>query len=565
MKLRIRTLAFLLICNLLLLSCKKDFEIFIPQSPETSAPGALRQGDVAGIVRTGEGAPLSAATVRVPGAPPTTTTEEGLFRMRRVAFTERYFALAVHHEAYLPMTVFAGSSRQGLALTDVVLLEPEATEMFHTSVGYEGTVRDATVRLPRTALVTATGAVFSGQARLRHAAWEDDEALSEWPLPLAEGSAGLQFVLPAGMWAFFLDDAGGTPLELRTGFRMQVRLSPNAARPFTPYDGMPLWHFDPETGLWQEAAVASAANHLIEAELPATGYWMAGRAVPATWLAGVLQTAEMVPLPQMNVEVALADGMVIDRLTTQSDGSFVAYVPAGELLKLTFTDACGQVVYEGMAGPLQTPTRLAPFTASAPSARYVQGRLRDCAGEAMGGGIRIVEPERVIWLQSEPDGLFHGFGAPCQAPWVELQAVDPATGLQSEPLVLRWTDEVALPPLSLCLEDEEYVFVGVDGMREQLITWAMASDDGSWQLAGIAESGENLSINAAMVTHEGTYDLSGRTAGLGSLGVQTIEQGQLVIREWSAVPGGRVSGYWWARLTANGKPAHFTGSFRLMR
>ncbi len=179
--------------------------------------------------------------------------------------------------------------------------------------------------------------------------------------------------------------------------------------------------------------------------------------------------------------------------------------------------------------------------------------------------MRIVEPGRVTWLQSEPDGLFHGFGAPCQAPWVELQAVDPATGLQSEPLVLRWTDEVALPPLSLCLEDEEYVFVGVDGMQERLITWSMASDDGSWQLAGIAESGEYLSINAAMITHEGTYDLSGRTAGLGSLGARVIEEGQLVIRKWSAVPGGRVNGYWWARFTVNGKAAYFTGSFRLMR
>ncbi|RMD72235.1 MAG: carboxypeptidase regulatory-like domain-containing protein, partial [Bacteroidetes bacterium] len=257
MKMYTRALPLLLIIGVSLASCKKDFELFIPQPPETSAPGALRQGDVAGTVHTPDGKPLAAATIRVPDGPAALTNAEGVFRIPEVAFTERYFPITIAHPDYLPRTVFAGSSAEGLALAEVTLLEGEEAHDFHSSNGVEAALADGTVVLPPAALVTESGAVFSGQARLLHAAWTAGEALDGWPLPLAQTSQGLQFVVPAGMWALVLETMDGAPLALRTGFGMQVRLSPNDARPLPPHEGLILWHFDPDSGFWQEAATAT--------------------------------------------------------------------------------------------------------------------------------------------------------------------------------------------------------------------------------------------------------------------------------------------------------------------
>ncbi len=546
-------------------SCKKDFELFIPQAPETEAPGAWRHGDVAGRVRHEEGHALAQAELRLPDGTRAHTDAEGLFRLREVAFTERYFPLQVQHPEALPATVFLGSSVQGLALAEVVLLGAEAVVPFHTSDGLSASLPRAELSLPAAALVTTDGAVFSGQAQLRYAAWTEGEPLAAWPLPLARTSQGLQFVLPAGMWALFATQADGRPLRLRSGFAMQVQLSPNEARPFALHDGLTLWHFDEATGLWEAAAIAMRKGQRLVAELPAVGYWMVGQLRPATWIAGHLQTAEGVALPQMELEVALPDGLALTRLPTQTDGSFVAYVPGGEGLSLRCTDLCGQLRYQTTVGPLHTPTRLAPFTAAPPSTRYLQGRLRNCAGMPQGAALRVAGPEQLVFLQADPDGRFGGFAPACQSPWVVVQAVDPATGRHSVPRVWQWQQEKALPPLSLCLDQDSWAFVALDEMDEQLSSWSIASDDGSWRLSGLAVSGAPYSLRAGMVTHAGTYDLKGQQATLGTLGTATVREGQLVIRAWSAAPGGLVAGYWWALLEVHAKTYRYTGAFRTYR
>ncbi|GEM_PF-4744791 len=563
----IRAIVLFFLCiGLLSSACRKDYELFIPQPPNTHAPGQLLSGDVAGQVIDEGGMPVAHARILMPGGISTRSNPQGLFRLRRVSFTERYTPIAITHPQYHRYVGFIGTSPQGLAIVKPVLLGVEQQSTFHSSNSAMISLGQTHIELPPAAVATTDGVVFSGQVQWQVSQWDSGEPLRGWPLPLVQTPSGLSFVYPFGIWVWALQDTRGHALGLRSGIAAQARLQLNESHIGPLGQGTTLYHLDTLNGFWKPATTASLQGNQLEAVLPATGYWMAGQTVPATWISGKLQTAEMVPISQLQVQVVLEDGWVIGTFPLQSNGSFVAYIPANRRINLRFTDACGQTIHERGVGPFQGPTRLAPFTADNVPSKYLQGRLLTCQqGEATSAEVSFETAQQAHVWHSQPDGYFQGFGNNCLNTWVLVQAIDPASGLRSLPQVIHWEEELVLPPMSLCVQGQSWIFTSLNGATSAIKQWSLTANSFSWKLSGSTAQGIFFTLQASATSQPHIYSLAEHTAQIGEMGSVYLENGQLVLLEWTEQPEARKRGYWWATFQLNDKNYYYTGAFQLLQ
>lgn len=225
-------------------------------SPEISPVQNVAEGTgaISGQVQDLEGRPVAGARIRVPGGAQTVTDAAGQFRLTGLAATPR---LAVSVDA----PGFDGTSaiyevRGGVELARPIRIQPLAPPVV-IPAGAGGSVPIAgggEVRIP----ANAFAGVAAGEPVTVSATYISTQNAAQFSTAPGDFTARTFSGDPTqlvsfGMLSVAATNAQGQPLDLAAGQQATLRF------PLAPGTGggtVPVWTFDPQTGIWVEEGAA---------------------------------------------------------------------------------------------------------------------------------------------------------------------------------------------------------------------------------------------------------------------------------------------------------------------
>lgn len=222
------------------------------------------------------------------------------------------------------------------------------------------------------------------------------------------GSGELVGLRSFGMVGVELLTPGGEEVFLTPGALATVRVPIPAALLAEAPAAIPLWHFDEGAGRWREEGEGRREGDAYVGEVSHFSFWNWDVAFAPVNLRMTLETAAGTPLASATVEIA-SETQGSRTETASSLGLVAGAVPAGEELRIRVTDACEQLVFDTLVGPLAADTDLGTLTAVASATGPVQlsGVTLACGGEPAQAGISVYQGSRVVAeFTSGADGAF---------------------------------------------------------------------------------------------------------------------------------------------------------------
>jgi len=239
-------------------------------SPQGDTPGTT--GMIMGTVKDTAGTSLPNVAVTAVGTGKTATTNSqgyysisGLSASSQIvvnysapgyAATSKTTAIQVGQNSYLNAV---------MATVQTFTVNGATGGSVTTTGGAIGTVAGAKVDLPANALVTSTGAAFTGTATVTAAAFDPTTAsgMSAFPgnfegVPAAGGSP-----VPIESYGFIdvnITDGSGNQLKLASAQTATITIPIPASMVTSATTTIPLWYYDTTTGQWKEQGFATKSG-----------------------------------------------------------------------------------------------------------------------------------------------------------------------------------------------------------------------------------------------------------------------------------------------------------------
>lgn len=284
-----RLCLFLALCLLnCIYSCKKKDNDLINPLPPTSDSVVAENNRLSHVVTTQTATAFISGTVMdedgtgLPGVmvsagnATVTTNNQGYFQFPgSVSVNKDYAVITATRTGYFKgiRTFTPNALGKANHYVEIKLLKPNAEKTVASSGGNIVLDNKIDITFPNAAVVTATGAVYSGEYKVA-ARYIDPVALNFLDIMpgLLTGlndQNGLQALQSFGMAVIELKDASDNPLQIAPGKKVTLKLPAPANGPAT----IPLWHFNETYGLWVKAGTATKTGNTYTAEVTHFSTW----------------------------------------------------------------------------------------------------------------------------------------------------------------------------------------------------------------------------------------------------------------------------------------------------
>ncbi len=459
-----KNIAFWTLLCLLLFSCRKDFDTDLSTAVKYEPPviEVNVTASIEGIILDEAGQPVDQAMVRIDNRT-TSSNPEGLFIIDNMTMNQTGTLISVEKEGFFQgsMRFFPKESSKNFAT--LTLLEKQSIGTFDPTVGGEvSSTEGILLDFPANSVVDANNQTYTGTVTVA-ARWLDPEAENLFEI-MPGNLQGINqedrevALVSFGMMGVELLDDNGNELQLGNGQKASLSFPLSANYQSKAPAEIPLWHFEEDSGLWEEEGKATLQGNYYVGEVSHFSFWNCDDPYPLVQLSGRVlannANGEAVPVANAYVKISTS-GLGCGYGYTDKDGYFKGAVPRGVELELAIADhkACNSTLYTATLDPVLLGTNLGDLFVDMPVENHIEisGSLLDC----------LNEPLNDAWLRITIDGknTFHHVDANTfnisvfncdNASDLQLVGVDFKEEEESDPLTLPVQTEVEAGSIKVC-------------------------------------------------------------------------------------------------------------------
>ncbi len=355
--------SFVLFSALIILSgCRKDIDIVDIDTQGPDGPEVLIETNLKGKVINEQGQAVPFAFVRA-GEETITSDENGNFQFTKVEVNKSGDIVTASTNDYFEGVSHSIFAADGSAYVEINLLEKGSPQTYDSSLGGNFTDSEGMkISIPANSLEYSNGVQFNGNINV-FSRWIDptDQSLgSIMPGALnAIDENGEEKVLATfGMLALDISDTGGSALQLRDGYEIDVELPIPADLLADAPAEIPLWEYDLEEGQWLLNGACDKEGDTYVFKIPGTGMWNCDIPLNPICLSAQVFNADMSFGSYLEVQVEDLTNNFVYWGFTDSTGNFCGSVPEGTNLQISILDHCDNVIYTDQIGPFSEDTQL---------------------------------------------------------------------------------------------------------------------------------------------------------------------------------------------------------------
>ncbi len=368
-------------------ACRKDIDD-IDQNPGNNPPASFVNGSVLGLITDEEGNPLEDATVEYDGYS-VSTDEFGNFLMNNQSFNENATSIKVTKEGYFnsSRTFYPRLNETNhitLSLMDKVS-SGSITPGNTTTINTEG----VSIDFESPAFVDESGANHTGNVNV-FVRWLDPtaanlEAIMPGDLVGVDTDNNLNALQSFGMIAVELASDNGEYLQLADGQTAEISLDVPAEMQGTAPSTIPLWHFDEDSGLWEEEGEAILQDGKYVGTVSHFSFWNCDVPYPLITLSGTV-VGDNGGIQNVKVQITDLDLDVTRYGYTSNRGYFIGKVPQDHALLVEVVGPCGNILFSEEFGPYDEDEDLGALSVSSGDDVNVSGMITNCNGDEITQG-----------------------------------------------------------------------------------------------------------------------------------------------------------------------------------
>ncbi len=400
-----KNIAFLSLLCLLLFSCRKDSDTDLTTTKDYVPPiiEINVNASIEGIILEESGAPVDQAMVRI-GNQTTTTNREGLFVIRDIIMNQSGTLLSVEKEGFFDGSMRFFPKEDSKNFATLTLLEKQIIGTIDPATGGElSSSEGILLNFPPNSVVDANNQTYTGTVSVA-ARWLNPEAENLFEIMPGNlqgvNQEGDEVALISfGMMAVELLDDSGNELQLGNGQKATLSFPLSGDYLSKAPAEIPLWHFDENSGLWEEEGKAILQGNYYVGDVAHFSFWNCDDPYPLIRLSGrvLANTVSGDTLPLANALVRISTSNLVSGFGyTDKNGYFTGKVPAGESLDLIIKNQsanCNKIVYSTNLDPIDTDTDLGDIWVDIPTDDIIEisGSLFDCNSAPLTDGwVKII-------------------------------------------------------------------------------------------------------------------------------------------------------------------------------
>ena len=467
---------FLLLLFGMFFACRDNYDI-TTNTQLGPIPTINVQSTLTGRVTDTNGNPISGAIVEVAGQG-LTTDDRGLFFVHQKLMNKNGTFVKVSHAGFFNAGRFAFPELNKSSFIEIKMMPKELTATFQAGAGKAFSIWGVSVSIPANAIAGAGGQLYSGTVNAYAVRLGPNDAGTFDLMPgdlRAQDANGYAKVLSTfGMFAVELESPSGEKLNLFPGKKAAIDVFvPDNLFSYAP-EIIPIWHFDETNGYWKQEGEAprSGSDHY-SFEVPHFSFWNCD--VPNDYVILNGHVSDAAGHSFSNIQVSLSHQTFgSGHGYTDSEGHFGGAVPANVPLKLTVTDACGNMLLEQEVGPFSQNTDMGNIVIPNLETITVTGTLVDCASNPLAGGLALIQKLDTVFaaITADENGHFSATFHDC-IPFFDLQVqgYDLVSLQQSPPVVLTPIDDVAdAGNIQVCDNLDQFFSFTVNGYTQTVVS-----------------------------------------------------------------------------------------------
>ncbi len=431
---------FLFFCAfLLLLSCRKEVDIFVDEDPITDPPAELVSTSIYGQVISEYALPVPDAVVKIREYE-VKTDANGYFEFDHIQANKYGTQIIASKDGFMKniITVYPRLNQQ--MFRTIILSQNVNSATFLSSSGTRIEMGSQT-RLdipPNSIVYNSDGSDYTGQVVLNWSRHEltDNHFLNLIPGELiGQDSANIRKGLdPVGILQMSMTDPNGIPLRLAQGKTADLRYQVTSSYKGLLEDKIPMWYYDSKKNKWIESAEGiKTAAKIYETSLPAIADWSLAYPEEIVPFKGTLTDHKGKGLK--NFSLTVESGMNKTILSTDHDGYFFGHVPANKPLSVVILNDCGIEVQQEVINAASSDITFDKQVEESAdcSTIPVSGVLVDCEGKKLTNGYVLLKTKnKHYFLGTDQEGNISGEFRVCgETDEVTLEAVDYKNNIQA--------------------------------------------------------------------------------------------------------------------------------------
>ena len=421
-----KSLPCLILVNVILLSCQKEFkyEPITPITPTNPDVVDVENQKLAavitrststsylnGLIVNEQHQPVANATVSCGGKSVTSDNNGFFYFAESLTVNEDYALITVTKSGFMKgFRTFTPNRNIEAYHTEKIILQAAGSSAGVPSSGGEITVDGIKLTFPSNAVVKMDGSAFSGniKAIARHI----NPSSANFPLMVPGTLSGLnkageiKSLQSFGMANVELQDDAGNKLEIAPGKTIKMEIPAPSNGPAS----IPLWHFNESFGVWIEQGTALKQGNAYVAEVNHFSIWDIGLEVNDFELNLKFQNSNAAVVANLRVDLYRPGNIFVTTLFTDNAGeATLINCPSNETLAFTVTYPCDTLVYN--LAPV-TQARSEIITLNSPDLQTYQlnGILYECNNLALPNQafqLFLTEANNVTMLNGISDAQGH--------------------------------------------------------------------------------------------------------------------------------------------------------------
>jgi len=462
---RFLMIAFLSV-SLFFTSCRKDIDEII-DTPILNEGEIL--GSITGQVIDERNLPVENATVFLKDDMQT-TDENGFFLFKDKALNSLGTVVKAQSSKHIEVSKIVNPKSNAKTIVNIKLLDKKLSGTIDATSGGIVQVSDGDLEgqidFPENAFVLkGSNTSYTGSvqvfARIINPANEDDILTIPGDLRGMDISNEVVQLASYSMMS----------VSIETGDRMELELADNKEALISfPVDPtlqssvpatIPLWHYNIETGHWEEEGNAELINNQYQGKVSHFSFWNCDVPFPLVQISGRVVDENNNPFVGITVGIRVVDGGLTAIGYTNASGEFSGGVPKNQNLLITFSKdyQCIEFTNALSIGPFTENIVLEDIIKDLSSNDHIiSGRLLDCEEEISQNGYLLMSSEdKIVIIHSNKNDGF--FTIPACFTTFSLTAIDYVNGFKSEPIYfeLPIEEDTDIGNVFLCEEFETYI------------------------------------------------------------------------------------------------------------